>query len=290
MNRFRVQKCQCSKERIISIWVILRSSVCIKQFKIEGESAKTLSMLYNLSISTIKRTVKQMENESSSSVKENTKRRNKIIDSGYIKQKIADFVHENRHHPFNWANIQQYLNNKVSVTIPLHAIRKFLINKMRYSFKRSAPLPTSLNMERIDLWKALFSIKIAKEMDKFDLIINIDESTLSKGVVEHYSWSPVGVPTPIQSIIFQKSVSIIAAITTEGLSFWCVRVGTTDSSIFVNYIKNLLKFLAIYSQVKQEKMWIILDNAKYHTSLISMKYLREIEAHVYYLPAYSPEL
>ena len=105
---------------------------------------------------------------------------------------------------------------------------------MRYSFKRSTPRPTSLNMERIDLWKALFSIKIAKEMDKFDIIINIDESTLSKGVVEHYSWSPVGIPTPIQSIIFQKSVSIIAAITTEGLSFWCVRVGTTDSSIFVN--------------------------------------------------------
>ena len=58
-------------------------------------------MLYNLSISTIKRTVKQMENESSSSVKDNIKRRNKIIDLNYIKQKIADFVHENRHHLFN---------------------------------------------------------------------------------------------------------------------------------------------------------------------------------------------
>ena len=256
----------------------------------EGESAKTLSMLYNLSISTIKRTVKLMEDESGSSMNMNKKIKNRFIDSSYIKQEIVDFVHKNRHNPFNWVNIQQHLNDKVSIMIPLPAIRKFLKNEMRYSFKRSAPRPASLNMERHDLLKTLFSAKIAKEMDKFDLIINVDESTLNRGIVEHYSWSPIGVPTPTKSIIFNKSVSVIAAITTEGLSFWCVRVGTTDSSIFIDYIKDLLKFIEIHSQLKQEKMWIILDNARYHTSLISVNYLRDIEAHVYYLPAYSPEL
>ena len=80
---------------------------------------------------------------------------------------------------------------------------------------------------------------VAKEIDNFDLIINDDESTLNRSIEEHYSWSPIGVPTPTKSIIFNKSVSAIVAITTEGLSFWCVRVGTTYSSIFIDYIKDL---------------------------------------------------
>ena len=58
---------------------------------------------------------------------------------------------------------------------------------MQYSFKRSAPWPASLNMERHDLLKILFSAIISKEIDKFDLIINVDESTLNRGIVEHYS-------------------------------------------------------------------------------------------------------
>ena len=95
----------------------------------------------------------------------------------------------------------------------------------------------------LNLWKTLLSVKIAKEMDKIDLIIKTDESTLNQFITRHYSWSPIDVRTPIQSRLFKNSVSIIAAITTEGVSFWCAIVVATDSNIFIDFIKYHFRFI-----------------------------------------------
>ena len=80
-------------------------------------------------------------------------------------------------------------------------------------------------------------------MDKIDLIIKTDESTLNQSITRYYSWSLIGVRTSIQSRLFKNSFSIIAAITTEGVSFWCAIVGTTDSNTFIDFIQDLLKFI-----------------------------------------------
>ena len=176
------------------------------------------------------------------------------------------------------------------ILVPLAAIRRWLKNELCYSFKRNAQRPINLNIEKQSYSKSLFLAKIAKEIDYYDVFINVDESTLNKNIIENYSWTPIGVPTPIKSIIFAKLVSVISAITTEGLSFWCIRSGTTDSAIFVDYLKDLFKYLITHSKFKPARMFVILDNAKYHTSAFWMDYLNKIEANVYFLPAYSPEL
>ena len=98
-------------------------------------------------------------------------------------------------------------------------------------------------MKILNLWKTLLSVKIAKKIDNFDLIIKTDESTLNQSITRHYSLSLIGDRTPIQSRLFKNSVSIIAAITTEGVSFWCSIFGTTDSNIFIDFIKDLLNFI-----------------------------------------------
>ena len=98
-------------------------------------------------------------------------------------------------------------------------------------------------MKILNLWKTLLSVKIAKKMDKIDLIIKTDESKLNQSITRHYSWSLIGVRTPIQSRLFKNSVSIIAAITTEGVSFWSAIVGTTNSNTFIDFIKYLFRFI-----------------------------------------------
>ena len=214
----------------------------------------------------------------------------RIHDLNFVKTSIANFVFANSHVPFSSTDIKNYLQDKYSIQVTNSAIRKWLKNELRFSFKRSAPRPISLNMEKQLLCKLLFSAKIVKVIDNFDVFINIDESILSKNVIENYSWTLKGVPTPIKSIVFSKSVSVIAAITTKGLSFCCIRTGTTDSLGFIDYFKDLFEYLATHSRFKARKMWVILDNAKYHTSKYWLNYLNKTDANIYFLRAYSPEL
>ena len=208
-----------------------------------------------------------MENNSSLEVAIFQRKYSRIIDSDIVKEFIANFVSSKSHVPFSWADIQQYLKDKWSILVPPAAIRRWLKNELCYSFKRSAPIFINLNIEKQSYSKSLFSAKIVKEIDYYDVFINVDESTLNKkNIIENYSWTPIGVPTPIKSIIFAKSVSVIAAFSTEGLSFWCIWSGTNDSAIFVDYLKDLFKYLITHSKFKLARMCVILDNAKYHTS------------------------
>ena len=138
--------------------------------------------------------------------------------------------------------------------------------------------------------KAYFSAKISKNIDCFDVLINIDETTLNKATKENYSWTQIGIPTPIWNITFKNSVSIIAAITTDGLSFWWLRAGLTDSSVFVDYLTDLVAYLKGHSKFKLKRMRLILDNAKYHTSSKTLKFLNSLDAKTCFLPTYSPEL
>ena len=101
--------------------------------------------------------------------------------------------------------------------------------ELHYSNKRWALRPFDLNMQNHAYSKTYFFAKMSKNIDCTDVWINIDENTLNKATKENYSWTQIGIPTPIWSITFKNSISIIAAKTTEGLSFWWMRAGSTDS-------------------------------------------------------------
>ena len=187
-------------------------------------------------------------------------------------------------------DIQKELNDKYRTQVSIPKIRRCLKYELHYSYKRWAPRPVDLNMQNQAYSKAYSSAKISKNIDCFDVLINIDETTLNKATKENYSWTQIGIPTPIWNITFKNSVSIIAAITTEGLSFWWLRAGSTDSSVFVDYLTDLVAYLKGHSKFKLKRMWLILDNAKYHTSSKTLKFLNSLDAKTYFLPAYSPEL
>ena len=125
-----------------------------------------------------------MENYSSSKVEIFQRKYSRIIDSDIVKEFIANFVSLNSHVPFSWADIQQYLKDKWFILVPPAAIRRWLKNELCYSYKRSAPRPININLEKQSYCKSLFSAKIAKELDYYDVFINVDESTLNKNIIK----------------------------------------------------------------------------------------------------------
>ena len=71
----------------------------------------------------------------------------------------------------------------------------------------------------LEIKRALFRINLLKTIGGTDLLINIDECTINRDTHPMYSWSQKNKLVELKGNIFNKSISIIAGISSEGWSF-----------------------------------------------------------------------
>ena len=141
---------------------------------------------------------------------------------------------------FTWVNIRDHLINREGIRVGRDIIRKILIDRFHYSFKRWSPRLLKHDRRISKLKKILYTVKICKILHKSAILINVDKSTFSQSTKSNYSWSRRGQPSNLSSIIFKGSISIISAIMSNGMSFTGIRVDTIKSKTFVEYIGHLL--------------------------------------------------
>jgi transposase len=113
----------------------------------------------------------------------------------------------------------------------------------------------------------------------------------------YYSWSPIGQPTVIERNGSKKGINIIGATEiTEHFHFIYdeyIKDENSDGIICSsNVIQFLVKLLDYDSQRGIKKTFVILDNARFHTSEEVKKFARDNENKLILLfqPVYSPEL
>ena len=121
-----------------------------------------------------------------------------------------------------------------------------------------------------------------KVFKKFDLLINIDESSFTWFTKKNFSWIPKGRKQIIKNICFRNSCSLITAILTTGGVLAAKSTGWINSSIFIDFLKELVKFIKDKEQFEQENYLIMLDNASIHRSDCVKAYL-EMRVWVWYL-------
>ena len=120
-------------------------------------------------------------------------------------------------------------------------IRKALKINLGYSYKRCSSRPLLLNRSLSKLKKVLLSVKLWKMITQSTVLVNVDESSFSRSTKANYSWSLKGSSSSISNIIFWGSISIVSAITSNGVSIGGIRKGTIDSNSFIKYIDNWLE-------------------------------------------------
>ena len=103
------------------------------------------------------------------------------------------------------------------------------------SYKQRKSHPVSYDERKLLLMEGLFSVNISKIIQKYDVLINIDEAMFSRSTKASRSWSIKGQETKLMNICFSNSTSLIAAITSLGDAF---SVDTTGSIYQANLLSN----------------------------------------------------
>lgn len=120
-------------------------------------------------------------------------------------------------------------------------------------------------------------------------LVYVDESGCDKRIgFRRTGWSPLGVTT-VQVTRFHRDrrYQILPAYAQDGILLSPVFRGSTDGTIFENFIEQLLHHC---NPFPQSRPVIIMDNASFHYSERIKQMYQDAGVILVYLPPYSPDL
>ena len=211
-----------------------------------------------------------------------------IIISKKVKQWISNSV-SNQTEWFTAADVQGQIRDRLLVSVPLHQIRKHLKSNEGQSYKKGNLRPLNLDMIRVELLRRLFWVRIAKSISGIKMLVNIDESSVTKGTTKNYSWMKTGRSCSITNVKFRSSINMITAITTNGLAINMLKFWSTTAEILKVLLDYMLSYL-IAEGMEPQDIGIILDNCPIHRARLVREYCKCKGARLFYLPQYSPKL
>ena len=117
----------------------------------------------------------------------------------------------------------------------------------------------------------------------------VDESGYDKWIgYRRTGWSPLSV-TLIQIARFQckQRYQILPTYTQDSVILACVYQGSTDSTVFEDFIEQLLPFMGTWPEPKSV---LVMDNASIHYTKRIEQMCRDAGVKLAYLLLYSPNL
>jgi transposase len=105
---------------------------------------------------------------------------------------------------------------------------------------------------------------------------------------DHHSgrtWSPVGQTPVVRNLGKHESIGMASAISMRGAMFWMTFDGAMNSALFTEFLDLLIHDI-------DGKIFLIVDNVKYHTSRETSEWVKERKDRIelFFLPSYSPDL
>ena len=161
---------------------------------------------------------------------------------------------------------------------------------LRLSYKRCLSRPKIADINKIKLWRKLFSLKFLSEINPKSLIANWDECSINRNTKLNYSWSVIGMNKEIKNASLTGSISIIMSIFSNGCWFAMLWNTNTNSQVFLHYISKINEWLNCNKLFGYDNIYMILDNCSYHKSSETIKQLWNSEMKIVFLPPYSPSL
>lgn len=120
-------------------------------------------------------------------------------------------------------------------------------------------------------------------------LVYVDESGCDKQIgFRRTGWSPLGT-APVQVSKFHRDqrYQILPAYAQDGIVLSRVFRGSTDASVFEDFIEQLLQHCGRWPEPKSV---LVMDNASFHHSDRIEKMCSEAGVKLVYLPPYSPDL
>ena len=139
----------------------------------------------------------------------------RVSESKIIKKAIVSYVNKSSN-VFNYADIARYIEQTFNVTLQKRSIIIFLKNDMNMSYRKALSRPWKPNSCTSQIFKVLFCIEFANNIDLFHVLVNIDEVLFSRSTKTNYTWMEKGSQNIWYNSSFTGSLSLIGAITSLG--------------------------------------------------------------------------
>ena len=191
---------------------------------------------------------------------------------------------------FNAKDLSKYILLKLRRSFPLNKIKELMKEKFNLSYKRINSRPCYIDEDRLQLTRILFSMSLSNTIDHETLLINIDETMITKETKSNYSWAPKGINSEILNIKFENSLNIILAICSNGSWFEMLSNNTLTADRFIIFLRNLKAFLKDNNNFEFKKILIIVDNLPSHRTNKVISMLLDCGFDICFLPPYSPSL
>jgi len=181
--------------------------------------------------------------------------------------------------------IQQLIQKLFGITMPIRTVGEYL---RRWNFTPQKPKKYAYerDKEKVREWieEEYPRIKKLAKRQKAEIYWG-DETGITTTDVRGRGYAPEGKTPVVQQRGKKESMSMISAITNQGKIYWKLFDESITGEKFLEFVKRLTKN-------KSRKIFLIVDNAKTHYSLILKDWLEKNKKKIelYYLPSYSPDL
>jgi hypothetical protein len=175
----------------------------VKEFMKDPKNNPRLRLRYKIPKSTYYALMKDKDNIMDELEKSSKKVESNSIDETDLEKHTILKLVKPPTFPVTIRSIGEHLEKKFGPRNRNTFIRRYLKKGLNYSFKKgSMSAPKSTNEKNMIL-KEVFSAKLLKLIHLGKYIVNVDESSFSRGITNQYSWVPKGksssVLTPVHS-------------------------------------------------------------------------------------------
>ena len=254
----------------------------------ENTSVNELSKDYNVSTGTLYRIKNDLRLITNPEALRNVFRF-KIHEEEKVVKCMQEFL-EHQVTQFNTSDVSKFVEKNLGYNYPLQKIRNTMKQEFSLSYKRINSRPSNIDLDKLQLTRILFSMRVSKLVDSDILLINIDESSLTKATKLNYSWVPTDENGEVLNTNFTNSLNIVLAICSNGSWIEMLTNDTLNIDRFVVFLQNLKAW-----QDENNKFWfknimILLDNLASHRTNKVIDFCKKWNFRLCYIPPYSPTL
>ena len=160
---------------------------------------------------------------------------------------------------------------------------------MNMSYRKASSRPSQASSWLNKIYKLLFCIEFANNLDNFDVLVNIDEVIFSRWTKFNYTWMKKGNQNISYNSNFSGSLALIGAITSYGDCFYSYLNSKNNAKTFISFMKDLIDWLTLDLKIESRIIILIMDNSPIHTSKDWMKFFRDQNCKFILFSPYCPQ-
>ena len=194
-----------------------------------------------------------------------------------LKQELENRIH------LTTKSVAKFVNATFKITYSQSGMRD-LLHRLGYTYKKPKLVPGKPDIDAQEEFVAYYEDFIMNKRSNEEVLF-VDAVHPEHNAMAAYGWIKKGQERPLKTNSGRQRLNLHGAINAETYDVTIIEADTIDRD-------STIQLLEIVRQkyFKASKIYVILDNARYHYSKEVREYLKETNIILVFIPPYSPNL